>query len=467
MGKAFDRAVWEERLIGQAWTKDSIYENLEALCDFGGRFAGTAGEAAARAWLEERFRAVGLSDVHLEWYDYNAWERGPCQATMVFPTRHPLASALALVYAPATPPSGLEAKIVDVQHGSAAEFDARAAEIPGNIVLADSGTPYGYQRRIHRREKYMRAVKLGAVGFIFSNHLPGQLAPTGSLQPGQEAEIPAIGVSKEDGLFLRRHARRGEVRVNLQIGSRTYPARAAHVVGGVPAAEAAPHILIGAHYDGHDIAESAMDNGSGVALLLALAELFAPLAGTLRNPLRFVALGTEELGLVGSMQYVNDHRHEINDIALMINLDSGVRGGVGGFLYNGFTRLAETMQRILAEIHYPLILSPRIISASDNMPFVLAGVPALNPFRRNLTISAGRGYGHTIADTLDKVEERDLRENVMVLAQVLLRLALWPGEIAQHLGPEALANILRQQNLEESLRLRQIWPDFGAAGGTT
>ncbi len=467
MEEAFNRAIWEERLIGQAWTKDSIYENLEALCDLGGRFAGTPGEAAARAWLAERFHAIGLSNVHLEWYDYKAWERGPCQAEMVFPARHPLASALALVYAPPTSPSGLEAKVIDVKHGSATEFDAHANEIPGNIVLADSGTPYGYRRRIHRREKYMRAVKMGAAGFIFSNHLPGQLAPTGSLQPGQEAEIPAIGISKEDGFFLCRNARRGEVRVNMQIDSRTYPARAAHVVGEIPAAEMAPHILIGAHYDGHDLAESAMDNGSGIALLLALAELFAPLAGKLRYPLRFVALATEELGLVGSTQYVDNHRHEINDIALMINLDSGVQGGVGGFLYNGFPELAETMQQVIAEMHYPLILSPRIISASDNMPFVLAGVPALNPFRRDLTISAGRGYGHTIADTLDKVEERDLRENVMVIAQVLLRLALWPGQIAQHLGPELLMDILRQQNLEESLRLRQIWPDFGAADETT
>ncbi len=448
----------EEHFIGQAWMNPSVYENLVALCNFGSRFAGTPSEKAAREWLLQRFQGIGLQTVHPEWYTYKAWERGKCEVTVISPQRHPLSSALALVYSPATQADGLEAEVVDLGHGSAEDFAAHAGQIAGNTVLVDSGTPYGHVRRIHRREKYMRAVSHGACGFLFNNHLPGQLAPTGSLQPGEEAEIPAVGLSLEDGRYLARLSQQGAVRVNTFIDSHTFPAKAAHIVGDVPAAHDGPHILIGAHYDGHDLAESAVDNGTGVAMLLALAEMFAPLAGKLAYSLRFVAFATEELGLVGSTQYVEQHRQELQQIALMINLDSGVDKGLGGFVYNGFEPLGVVIRKIMGQIHEPLQLGPQVITASDNMPFVLAGVPALNPFRRSLTISAGRGYGHTKADTLDKVEERDLRESVMVMAQVLLRLASLEGPIAPHLTPQETAEMLRRQQLEETLRIRNIWP---------
>ena len=172
----------DKTLIGEVWTSPDIYANLEALCDFGSRFAGTPSEREARDFILDKFAAYGLQNAHLDPFTYVGWRRGTCQARLVSPRELPLPSAQSLVYSPSTPEDGLRSEVVDVGTGSEKEFAARHGEIDGKIVLASSASsPEG--QRIHRREKYGRAVAAGAVGFLFAKHLPGMLAPAGSL-PG-------------------------------------------------------------------------------------------------------------------------------------------------------------------------------------------------------------------------------------------------------------------------------------------
>lgn len=43
-----DITALDKSLIAKAWTSPALYTNLEALCDFGSRFAGTPGEIQVR-----------------------------------------------------------------------------------------------------------------------------------------------------------------------------------------------------------------------------------------------------------------------------------------------------------------------------------------------------------------------------------------------------------------------------------
>ena len=167
----------DKTLIGEIWTSPDLYANVEALCNFGSRFAGTPGERQARDFILNRFTAYGLLEAHLDPFTYVGWRRGTCQAQLVAPRKLPLPSAQSLVYSPSTPEGGLRSEVIDVGAGTKEEFAAQHAEIAGKVVLASSASsPKG--QRIHRREKYGRAVAAGAVGFLFANHLPGMLAPT-------------------------------------------------------------------------------------------------------------------------------------------------------------------------------------------------------------------------------------------------------------------------------------------------
>ena len=451
----------DKMLVGEVWTSPDLYANLEALCDFGSRFAGTPGEREARDFILGRFTAYGLQNAHLDPFTYMGWRRGACQAQLVAPRNLPLPSAQSLVYSPSTPGGGLRSEVVDVGSGSKEEFAARQAEIAGRIVLASSASsPEG--QRIHRREKYGRAVAAGAVGFLFANHLPGMLAPTGSLRGGRVAEIPGLGLSREDGFALARHCRRGQAVVELHVHNESGPTDAWHVVGEVMGSKAGAAeeevIVIGGHYDGHDIAQGAMDNASGVAVVLELARTFAPLRGQLPRTLRFIAFAVEELGVLGSTEYVKKHREELGPVSLMLNLDACVGSSPAVFLLNGFEELRPLLQALAADMRYRLGLKQRVVTASDNFPFVMQGIPAINLVRRGVDPRLGRGYGHTAADTLDKVSEVALRESAMEAARLVLRAASHQEPLGRRRNQDEVRDMLIGQGLEEPLKAQDKWP---------
>ena len=112
----------DKTLIGEVWTSPDLQANLETLCDFGSRFAGTPSERQARDFLLDRFAAYGLQNAHLDPFTYMGWRRGTCQAQLVSPRKLPLPSAQSLVYSPSTSEGGLRGEVVDVGAGSKDEF---------------------------------------------------------------------------------------------------------------------------------------------------------------------------------------------------------------------------------------------------------------------------------------------------------------------------------------------------------
>src|SRR5699024_6201595 len=82
-------------------------------------------------------------------------------------------------------------------------------------------------------------------------------------------------------------------------------------------------IVLCAHYDGHRLAESAMDNGSGVAAVLEVARRIAPHAESMEFGLRVMLFTFEEWGLAGSKQYVDKLSDSERDkISAVVNLDT-------------------------------------------------------------------------------------------------------------------------------------------------
>ena len=81
-----DLTTTDKTLIAEAWTCRDLYSNLETLCDFGSRFAGTPSEIQARDFIAEKFRAYGLTDVRLDPFEYLGWWRGKSALQVVAPT---------------------------------------------------------------------------------------------------------------------------------------------------------------------------------------------------------------------------------------------------------------------------------------------------------------------------------------------------------------------------------------------
>src|SRR6056297_1947135 len=204
-----ERATDLAPALGATWTDDEPWRFLTDLTAIGSRMAGSEGERRAADLVADAFERAGLADVRTEAFDLAAWERGSASLDVTVagrdgePTTRSFES-LALPYSPSGSASG---ELVDVGYGTPSEIDER--DVAGRIAVASTTTPSG-GRFVHRMEKFGYAIDSGAVGFVFVNHLDGQLPPTGSLTFGEEAEAVAVGVSKETGAWLREYAVGGD-----------------------------------------------------------------------------------------------------------------------------------------------------------------------------------------------------------------------------------------------------------------
>jgi aminopeptidase YwaD len=444
------------RVTGAIWTSDRMATDLAEICSYGSRFAGSEGERRTRSHILERLHAAGLANVRTWGFDYLGWERGECRLQALDDERD--MPAISLVGSPSTEAKGLEAEVVDLGYGSRADFERHRDGLHGRIAMVSSGAPPG-ERTVHRRAKYGWAVERGAAGFLQMNHLPGLLPLTGSLRPDRSGEIPAASVSHEAGTEIRRRSRRGALSLRLTIHNQFRRARAEHVFADIPGASDET-IILGAHYDGHDISPSALDNGSGLVTTLELARLLAPLSGRLRRTVRIAFWTVEEWALVGSGKYARSlSSDERRRIALVVNLDTTSGLGPLSWAVNGFTELTPRLRHYRDESGLDWDVREDVLTNSDHFSFLLAGVPAIWLQGTAAPDTTPRRYVLTAADTLDKVSSREMKEAATIAAQVVLRAANDPEPLARHYTPEEVREMLRVRGMQPLLEAQGEWPD--------
>lgn len=431
---AGDTLAIERALLGAVWTSGAVYRDLRYLCDdLGSRFGGSASEQAAGEFLLARMREYGLQNAHREEFPVYTWERGACDLRLTAPLARPIA-AIAMPFAPAGDFAG---ELVDVGDGEAADFARVGAALRGKVAFSAAETNRPGEVALHRTDKFRLAVEAGATGYVFVNKNPGLLRITGALyarNPGgaadadHEAAIPAVGITYEDGALIRRLAERGPAHIRLHLENRTRRSRSANVVGDIPGRHPDEIILLGGHYDGHDIAQGAADDAAGTLVGLEVGRVLAPFAGRLRRTVRIVCFGYEELGLGGSWKHSERYTAADNAERLLIavNLDGAGRGNGGQeqIVATGDAVLADYFRALPARLRYDFQVGDRISTHSDHFPFFLAGFPSATLNSRDATAGMiGRGYGHTEGDTVDKVSLRGLQMGAAFAARVAVALA--------------------------------------------
>lgn len=442
----------DRQIMGDVYTSTEAMDNLTILCDeFGSRFGGTPGEKQAADFMKAKLEAYGLQNVHLEPIEYIGWRRGTTKLEIV----DPIQKVIPCISLPHSPPTDLTALIVDMGDGAPDDFDARTAEIAGKIVLTNSEVnPGGVKRWVHRNEKYGRSLLAGATGFIFVNHYPGFGPATGGIAPedGGAALIPGISVSYEDGAYLQRLVKRhGAVKIHISSSDVCQPMTSWNVIADLPGqADNRQIIMLGSHYDGHDISQGAGDPASGTVAVLEAARVLAQYAGNLPHTIRFALWGVEEIGLIGSTQYAEQHKEELGQIRFYLNMDSAGAIPNKGIVLNQWPELANLFKDWSEEMALAFGLEQSVNAHSDHYPFLMAGVPTGGIGSVGGKFS-GRGYGHTQYDTLDKVTQTGLREAAVLAARLALRLAsvaVWP--VQQRSQEEVTAVLDNPDNKEET-----------------
>jgi Zn-dependent M28 family amino/carboxypeptidase len=196
--------------------------------------------------------------------------------------------------------------------------DFEGLDVVGKIALIQRGT-------CDFAVKVKNAAKAGAAGAIIFNE--GQKPDRVEIVDGTlgtEAKIPAVDTSFKLGSELANGVANGPTGVTVHIKTTTHvdERTAENVIAETPGGSDNNVVMAGAHLDSVEEGAGINDNGTGSAALLEIADQISDLGIDPKNKIRLGWWGAEEVGLIGSTEYVASlKKTEAKDIALYLNFD--------------------------------------------------------------------------------------------------------------------------------------------------
>jgi hypothetical protein len=185
------------------------------------------------------------------------------------------------------------------------------------------------------------------------------------------------------------------IKLAVKFRSRPEPVTSHNIIATVPGTDSAlasQHVVLSAHWDaygigkpinGDSIYNGALDDGSGVTALLALARVFA--RHPQRRSLTFLLTTAEEWGLFGAYGFVCNGPIPTDRMVANLNLDDGIEllGPKRDAAPLGveLSSLGETVRQVAGKSNLRVSPDPYpeegFFLRADNYPFARAGIPAL------------------------------------------------------------------------------------------
>jgi carboxypeptidase Q len=417
------------RIIGAALTSDRAYSRLAHLTDhIGNRISGSQNLERGIEWAVTEMKRDGLDNVRAEKVMVPHWVRGEESLEMLTPVPRKL-QMLGLGNSVGTPAEGISAEAVVVR--SFDELDRLGEQVRGKIVVYNA--PFvNYGATVsYRLQGASRAARYGAVAALVRSITPVSLQTphTGAMTyDSNQPKIPVAAVTIEVAEFLQRMNDRGDrPTLRLKMEAKFLPdAESANVIAELKGSEKPDEIvLISGHFDSWDVGQGAHDDGGGCIVAWEAVRLLKELGLKPRRTIRVVLYTNEENGTRGGNAYRDAHRAEIVKHVLAIESDSGVYRPEGfGLAETAPLQVRSNMQEIA-----------KLLSGIGADQIAASGGGAdIGPIMREGVVGAsldvnGEHYfdiHHTPADTLDKVNPRELALCVATMAVMAYTVADLP-----------------------------------------
>lgn len=400
-------------LIGDIWLSPDLPADLLAICDTGGRVAGSASEADARAYLERRARELG-----------GEYAEQTFTVTGLRSTGHAVrmeATGRELLSYPLLNCASVDAsfEVIDLGRGTPADFEGARELIAGKAVLVRHEFPFS-TNHVHRGVKLALAREYGAAAFLIGNNQPGAGPVSGSGGAGEPGEIPAFGLSYDAAGELATALAFGPARVHLANAAERGEWTGRNIFVRFPG-RTDEVVVLSAHIDGHGLAESAMDNGAGLATVLEVARRLGPRAAERERGLLLALFTFEEWALTGSAEFVAAlDDAERAKIHCNVNVDTPVGYPRLYGLTAGNPLILELLRRASELGGTPVHPVYAHTTNSDHANFLAAGIPAVRLIGGYNDEAAGSRLLLTASDTRHRVEPLDLKHGAIVTALVTL-----------------------------------------------
>lgn len=312
---------------------DELYQKymsyLKTLCEqIPERSVGSEGNRRATSFFEKKLSSSGWQTESFE-LDVIDWEDGGATLQVADQSFDVLVSPYSLgcsVQAPLIGVSHLEElESPDITgrilllHGDIAKEQL----MPKNFVFYN---PAEHKKVIALLERMQPAAIVSATSRNAA--LAGGVYPFPLVEDG-DFDIPSVYMTEEEGKRLLPHIGKSAM---LQSRSTRIPAKAYNIVGR-KGNNRDERIVISAHIDAKKNSPGAIDNATGVVILLILAELLKDYDGD--RLLEIVAFNGEDYYSVpGQMDYMRRNQGQFGSMVLNINIDgAGYKEGRSAFSF--------------------------------------------------------------------------------------------------------------------------------------
>ena len=432
------------KIIEASRKSNNAYLMLQELCDdIGHRLSGSPSLDRAIEWANKTLKKQGHENVQSEKVMVRKWVRGNETAQLTFPRQMDI-PMLGLGGSVGTGNRPIAGEVIVVD--SKQELDELAdAAIQGRIVVFNhtmppysetDGSGYGAAVQYRMNGATWAAERGGIAALVRSVTAYSLQSPhTGAMRYSGGADVPKVptaAISVESATMLRRLQDRGVLpRVSLYMQARDEgEVPSANVVAEIVGSEKPEEIVaIGGHIDSWDVGQGAQDDGCGCVVAMEALNVIRKLGLKPKRTIRVVLWTNEENGLAGGRSYAARHQDEVHVAA--IESDSG------GFRPQGLSiDMEDDKKEQIAVVQLGKVLSLLEKVGSTRATTGYSGAD-VNPLKPSGTACMGlrvdgRLYfntHHTAADTVDKVDPKELADCVATVAVASFVIADMPSRL--------------------------------------
>lgn len=405
----------EKRVRGEAYSSGKAHEDLVTLCDeYGGRFAGTEESRGAAEYILSLYEENGFENTRLEPFKFNGCRVGDSRLEI----KGKLNREVKTLTLPMTATGAVDGELVSLETVEGLD----EIKVEGKILLGTNRLPL------------RKAVEEGAVGFIWMHQYPMMGPPTGVVP----SLVPSVSIRHEDGMMLKRRMSRGTVDVKLDSECDVFERESWNVCGEVKGSGDNGYVLLGGHYDGHEIAQAAFDCGAACTAITEMGRILNTVSDELQGDVRVVCFSAEEFGYWGSIDYAKTHADEMKDMRFTYQLDCNGGSQPQMVTTDYWPELEPFYNSLREDLELPMHYSQRM-GPGDSRAFHALGIPtgSINDYRDPGRMALLKTVRHTEYDTVDKINLKHLQDDVAIGAVSTMRILAaedWP----KHRSPEAV-----------------------------
>ncbi len=287
---------------------------------------------------------------------------------------------------------------------------AKEQIMPKNFIFYN---PEEHKRIIAALEKGAPLAVIGATGR--NSGVAGGVYPFPLIEDG-DFDVPFAYMTDVEGEQLLRFAGREAALISR---SRRIPGMGWNVIAR-KGTGTKDRIVVSAHIDAKKGTPGAIDNATGVTILILLAELLRSYEG--EPPIELAAFNGEDYYAVpGQMLYIERMDGRFDEVALNINIDgAGYKEGRSAFSFYGLPAEMEHKVRNVMAGYDGIVEGVQWVQGDHSM-FVQNGSPAIavtsNWFSENMD---DQKVTHTPADNLEIVDYTKLVEIAKALSEFIL-----------------------------------------------